>query len=250
MEPIVLLVDDIMFAVRLENLVRQAGYKPVFAVNDAALTKALTAAPVLAIVDLFSAGLPWEPLVRQIKGPGKKSNHVPVLAFAPHTDAALRQRALAAGCAAVVARSAIVNRLPALVARHRWRVAQTCCAEPLPPLVVRGLQEFNRGQYYRCHETLEDAWNAESRSVRLLYQGILQIAVGFFHIKKGNWRGAVKVLERGIPKVARFAPVCQSVDVASLLMAAQAVQTEILRLGADGLASFDTRQLPKVTWEA
>ncbi len=249
MEPIVLLIDDIMFAARLEDLVRQTGYKPIFAVNEATLTKAMTTAPVLAIVDVFSVGMNWEMLVRQIKGPGKKSDHVPVLAFSPHTDTALQKRALDAGCAAVVARSAIVNRLPALVEKHRWQVAHFCCDESLSPLVVRGLQEFNRGQYYRCHETLEDAWNAESRPVRLLYQGILQISVGFFHITKGNWRGAVKVLERGIPKIARFSPVCQSVNVASLLLAAQTVQTEILQLGADGLANFDTQRLPKIEWK-
>ena len=126
---------------------------------------------------------------------------------------------------------------------------QIYCGESLPPLVVRGLQEFNRGQYYRCHETLEDAWNAEPRSVRLLYQGILQIGVGFFHITKGNWRGAVKVLERGILKIVRFEPGCQGVDVASLLAGARAVHTEILRLGADGLAAFDVNSLPKIVWE-
>ncbi len=249
MEPIVLLVDDIMFATRLENLVRQAGFKPIFAENEAALTRAMTTAPVLAMVDIFSAGMNWEPLVRQIKGPGKKSDHVPVLGFGPHTDMTLRRRALDAGCAAVVARSAIVTQLPALVEKHRWRVEHPCCGGSLPPLVERGLQEFNRGQYYRCHETLEDAWNAEARSVRLLYQGILQIGVGFFHITKGNWRGAAKVLERGIPKLARFAPACQGVDVAALLADAQTVHTEILRLGADGLARFDTHRLPKIVWE-
>ncbi len=249
MEPIVLLVNDIMFATRLENLVRQAGFTPIFAVDEAALTRSMTRAPVLAIVDIFSPGLNWEPLVRQIKGPGRKSDHVPVLAFGPHTDAPLRRRALDAGCTAVVARSAIVSQLPALVEKHRWRVEHTCCGESLPPLVVRGLEEFNRGQYYRCHETLEDAWNAESRSVRLLYQGILQIGVGFFHITKGNWRGAMKVLERGIPKIARFAPACQGVDVASLLADAQTVHTEILRLGADGLADFDVARLPKISWK-
>lgn len=250
METVVLLIDDIMFATRLEGLVRQAGYAPVFASDEAALTRALTAAPVLAIVDLFDAALRWENLVRQLKGPGKKADHVPVLGFGPHTDLDLRTRALDAGCAAVVARSAIVNSLPALVEKHRWRVADIPCDEPLPPLVVRGLHEFNAGKFYTCHETLEDAWNAEKRSVRLLYQGILQIGVGFFHITKGNWRGAVKVLERGIPKVARFSPKCMGIDVAALLADAQTVQREILALGENEMEVFDMSTLPKIRWEA
>ncbi len=249
MDTIVLLINDIMFSTRLEGLVRHAGYTPVFATDEAALTRALTAAPVLAIVDLFDAALGWENLVRAIKGPGKKANHVPVLGFGPHTDVALRARALDAGCAAVVARSAVVGNLPALVEKHRWRVADIPCDESLPPLVARGLQEFNAGEYFTCHETLEAAWNAEPRSVRLLYQGILQIGVGFFHITQGNWRGAVKVLERGISKTARFAPECMGIDVAALLAGAQAVHREILSLGEAGLPAFDVSTLPKIRWE-
>ncbi len=249
MEPIILLINDIMFATRLENWVRHAGYRPIFATDEAALTRALTAAPVLAIVDLFGAGLNWERLVRQIKGPGKKSDHVPVLGFGPHTDLVLRERALAAGCAAVVARSAVVKRLPALIEKHRRYVTVDFCAESLPPLVVRGLQEFNLGKFYTCHETLEDAWNAESRPVRLLYQGILQIGVGFFHITQNNRCGAVKVLERGIPKLARFAPRCQGIDVAALLAAAQAIHREIMDLSESAFAAFDVTQFPKIYWE-
>jgi len=245
-QPIVLIVDDLMFGPRLEGLVRQAGYEPLFATDETALTKAMVQAPALCIVDLFANSFEWERLVRFVKGPAKKNDHVPILGFGPHQDLALRERALQAGCTAVVGRSAIVSNLPRLIEQNIWRIDEEACANVLPPLALQGIREFNQGLYFECHETLEDAWNEEQGTIRLLYQGILQIAVGYLHIRRHNWRGAVKVLERGIPKAARFRPTCQGVDVQDVVAQAQAIRAELVALGPDRIADFDTTALPKV----
>jgi ActR/RegA family two-component response regulator len=245
-QPIVLIVDDLMFAPRLEALVGQAGYEPLYATDETALTQAMVQAPALCIVDLFASTFDWERLVRFIKGPAKKNDHVPVLGFGPHVDLVLREQALKAGCTTVVGRSAIVTNLPALIEKNIWRVDPEVCAKPLPPLVWRGIEEFNQGLYFECHETLEDAWNEEGGTVRILYQGILQIGVGYLHITRQNWRGAVKVLERGIPKTARFRPTCQGIDVTDVVAQAQAVRAKILELGPDRIGEFDTSKFPKI----
>src|SRR3712207_7238877 len=69
--------------------------------------------------------------------------------------------------------------------------------EGLPDLALRGIEEFNRGEFYECHEYLEEAWMQEPRRVRFLYQGILQVGVGFYHQQNGNWRGATGLLRNG-----------------------------------------------------
>jgi predicted metal-dependent hydrolase len=245
-KPIVLMVDDLMFAPRLENLVRQAGYVPLFAIDETQIIQIMVRAPVLGIIDLSATTFNWERLVRFVKGPGKKNNHVPILGFGPHIDLELRERALTAGCTAVVGRSAITTNLPTLIEKHIWRIAPEDCAQPLPPKALKGIEEFNQGLFFECHETLEDAWNAEAGLVRMLYQGILQLAVGYLHITRKNWRGAVKVLERGIPKVAHFHPVCQGIDVAEAVAQAQAVRAELVRLGPERIEEFDTTAFPKI----
>ena len=245
-QPLVLIVDDLMFGPRLEAMARQAGYEPVYATDEARLAQALVQAPALCIVDLSASTFDWERLVRFVKGPMKKNDHLPVLGFGPHVDLDLRERALQAGCTAVVGRSAIVTNLPALIEKNIWRVEPEICARPLPPLALRGIAEFNQGLYFECHETLEEAWNEERGSVRLLYQGILQIGVGYLHITRKNWRGAVKVLERGIPKAARFRPTCQGVDVAGLVAQAQAIRAEIVALGPERIGEFDRSKFPKI----
>ncbi len=245
-ETVILIVDDLMFLPRLEAGLRHLGYQPLVATNETDLSRALFTAPVLVIIDLFSQSFDWERLVRFVKGPGKKAVHVPILGFGPHVDLALRERALAVGCNAVVGRGAIASQLSHLVEKHKWVIDRSRCREAPPPLLLEGLRLFNQGHYFECHEVIEDAWNEEKDPVRVMYQGILQIGVACYHVQKKNWRGAMKVLERGIPKARRFAPSCMDIDIAKLLADAEAIRQELLRLGPDWQGEFDPRLFPQI----
>ena len=120
------------------------------------------------------------------------------------------------------------------------------CQEPPPPLLLEGIAQFNRGEYFEQHETLELLWRAEPRDVRRLYQGILQIGVAFHHLRRCNHHGTVYMLRRGPRYLAPFAPRCQGVDVAALVAAAARALTEVERLGPGRLHEFDWRLAPKV----
>jgi uncharacterized protein len=120
------------------------------------------------------------------------------------------------------------------------------CDEPPPPLLLEGIAQFNRGEFFEQHETLELLWRAETRNIRYLYQGILQIGVAFHHLRKQNHHGTVYMLTRGQNYLAPFAPRCQRVDVQALLDAAAAALREVNRLGADRLAEFDWSLTPTV----
>ena len=121
-----------------------------------------------------------------------------------------------------------------------------CCEEPPPRELVDGIEQFNRGEFFEQHETLELLWRAERREIRYLYQGILQIGVGFHHWRRGNFHGAAVLLEEGIDHLRPFAPSCQGVDVAALLDDAAAALREVERLGPDRLEEFDWRLVPQV----
>ncbi len=69
--------------------------------------------------------------------------------------------------------------------------------EDVPELVLKGIEEFNKGEFYECHEYLEEAWMQEPSRVRFLYQGILQVGVCFYHQHNGIWRGATCLLRNG-----------------------------------------------------
>ncbi|HXH26009.1 MAG TPA: DUF309 domain-containing protein [Vicinamibacterales bacterium] len=115
-----------------------------------------------------------------------------------------------------------------------------------PPLLLEAIAQFNRGEYFEQHETLERLWRAETGPVRRLYQGILQIGVAFFHLRRGNFHGTVVMLERGLANLRPFAPVCQSVDVARLVAAAESALAAVKHLGPGRLDRFDWRLAPRV----
>ncbi|HYO29081.1 MAG TPA: DUF309 domain-containing protein [Thermomicrobiales bacterium] len=120
------------------------------------------------------------------------------------------------------------------------------CAGAPPAGVLEGIRLFNEREFYECHETIEHEWHAERRSVRRLYQGILQIGVGFLHALRGNHRGALLLLGDGIAKTAEFAPSCRGIEAGRLAVEAQACLDRLRDLGPERLASFDQEMIPRI----
>ena len=117
--------------------------------------------------------------------------------------------------------------------------ATAACQGSLPALAVRGLELFNQGAYFEAHEELELAWRAERGPVRELYRGILQIAVAYYHIQRGNYRGAVKMFLRSRTWLGPFPDCCCGVDLAGLRRDYFRVEEELLRLGPDRVEWVD-----------
>lgn len=120
------------------------------------------------------------------------------------------------------------------------------CSEAPPEGLLDGIRLFNAGEYYECHESLEAIWLEEKGPIRYLYQGILQIGVGFHHLGNDNFRGARILLENGIAKIDRFQPDCMSVDTRRLGDESRACLDHLLDLGPDRIDEFDWEMVPKV----
>ena len=116
----------------------------------------------------------------------------------------------------------------------------------VPELVLKGMEEFNKGEFYECHEYLEEAWMQEPGRVRFLYQGILQVGVGFYHLKNGNWRGATGLLRNGTARLKEFEPETLGIDVARLVRECERCLRELEELGRDRVGEFDRSGIPKV----
>ena len=116
----------------------------------------------------------------------------------------------------------------------------------VPELVLKGMEEFNKGEFYECHEYLEEAWMQEPGRVRFLYQGILQVGVGFYHLKNGNWRGATGLLRNGTARLKEFEPETLGIDVGRLVRECERCLRELEELGRDRVGEFDRSGIPKV----
>lgn len=86
----------------------------------------------------------------------------------------------------------------------------------MDPFLERGIELFNRGEYFQCHEELEFGWTRERGPRRLFLQSLIHMAVGFYHHQRGNPVGATRQLHKGLRKLSGYLPVCESVDTARL----------------------------------
>ena len=59
-----------------------------------------------------------------------------------------------------------------------------------PAELGRAIAEFNQGQFWHCHETLEMIWLPEKYPLRLFYHGLIKAAVGLLHLERRNRHGA------------------------------------------------------------
>ena len=100
------------------------------------------------------------------------------------------------------------------------RLREPGCPAPTEPPATeefsRALREFNEGEFFRCHETLEALWLREKYPQRLFYQGILKVAVGLLHRERGNDAGARAKLGEGLEMLEPFTPRFMGVEVSQL----------------------------------
>jgi len=240
-----MIVPNLMFATRVEDAARSAGAAVLTPIDQAVFLTALRDGARLVIIDSNAANVPWMEWVRAAKD-DPSTAAVPILAFGSHQDLDLRNRALGAGVDRYLARSNFSEGLNEFVAAAVREATADPCNEPLPEGVLRGIEEFNAGQYFEQHETLELVWRAERRPIRDLYRGVLQIGVACLQVERGNAVGALKMIDRAVKWLQPFRPICQGIDVDRLLADAVRLRGVIERVGADQIDRVDRRLFPKV----
>jgi predicted metal-dependent hydrolase len=121
------------------------------------------------------------------------------------------------------------------------------CDQPPPPELLEGVAQFNAGEFFEQHETLELLWRDTRTPDRGLYHGILQIGVGFHHWRQGNFHGATALLDAGIERLRPFAPACKTVDVSLLIADATRARERLASLGKDAMSTADlARVAPQI----
>jgi predicted metal-dependent hydrolase len=113
--------------------------------------------------------------------------------------------------------------------------------ENYPSEWLQGIAEFNAGEYYACHDTLEALWMDAIDPDKKFYQGVLQIAVACYHLHNRNWRGAVTLLGEGIGRLPYYQPVYAGIDVVGLIGESTNLLRILQSIGIDGIGAFVDR---------
>lgn len=114
--------------------------------------------------------------------------------------------------------------------------------ESVPSDFWQGVEQFNSGQFYACHDTLEALWIEASEPEKSFYQGVLQIAVALYHLSNRNWRGAVILLGEGSNRLRRYPSTYSGIDVDELLYQSAALLSALQKAGAEKITALDLSQ--------
>lgn len=276
-QTILAFVADLFFSSRIEQVARRMGYEIhwIEKAEDlfpgrfsssirqyaehlegpgAVLMQKLTnMQPVLLIFDLNNSDIPWQSWIALIKS-APATRRLPVICFGSHVDVEVFKIAKDVGADTVVARSRFVNDMPKLIEKYARKMdfgaLQDSCALPLSGMAIKGLEEFNRGEYFQAHESLEEAWNEDTSPGRELYRAILQIAVAYLQIGRGNYRGAVKMFLRVRQWIDPLPDWCRGVNVARLRADSIRVYQMLLELGSERLPEFDYSLMKPLEYKA
>jgi predicted metal-dependent hydrolase len=268
-------VADLMFAVKIEEAASRLGYRVQWIENAAQIAPPDTGTPegqiaehlvgpgavlldrltlwlpALIIFDLGNQAVPWREWVVLIKT-SPATRRIPVICYGPHVEADALRAARSAGADIVLPRSRFARELPELIQRHArvpdYAGLENACLQPLSSLAIKGLELFNQGEYFEAHELLEEAWNEDETPARELYRAVLQAAVAYLQIERGNFNGAMKMFLRLRQWIAPLPDQCRGIDIGQLKADVRQAYDLLAGLGPERIGAFDRRLLKPVRY--
>jgi len=96
------------------------------------------------------------------------------------------------------------------------------------PRIDEGISLFNSGEFFACHDVLEDFWGELTCPEKAFFQGLIQAAVAMHHFEEGNLGGARRMHGSCSVYLNPFTPTCGGIDVARLLADLQFCFRELL----------------------
>ncbi len=112
-QPLILLIPDLFFSVKVADVARGLGYQTREVANADTLVAAAREGARGVVLDT-QAGSDWQNAVRVLKA-DPATARIPILAFGSHVDVTATRAAVAAGCDRLVTRGKFAQELPHLL---------------------------------------------------------------------------------------------------------------------------------------
>ncbi|MDG1136307.1 MAG: DUF309 domain-containing protein [Bacteroidales bacterium] len=90
-------------------------------------------------------------------------------------------------------------------------------------LFEKGLNEYEKGDYFEAHEAWEDLWSDYNFPDRKFIQGLIQLSVSFVHLSNGNMIGAKNLLKKCQQKFSDYKGIHRQININELKFAIEAV---------------------------
>jgi predicted metal-dependent hydrolase len=114
-------------------------------------------------------------------------------------------------------------------------------------LLANGQAAYNECDFWTAHDIFEDCWRGEEGDLRLMLQGLIQVATGFHTAVIGRRpSGAVKLLRGGVEKLQRIPDGLGGFAVERFRGSVAQTLGDIERWRDGELTDFDVARIPKL----
>jgi predicted metal-dependent hydrolase len=110
---------------------------------------------------------------------------------------------------------------------HRATLAPFTDADNRAVGLERGLELIRAGAYFEAHEELEDEWREAPAPERDFLQGLVHVAVAWYHAGRDNRPGCERQLEKAARRLGPYRPSHRGVDVESVLAQVAGAQRRV-----------------------
>ncbi|MGH7812807.1 MAG: DUF309 domain-containing protein [Candidatus Binataceae bacterium] len=119
-------------------------------------------------------------------------------------------------------------------------------SKPPADFFHQGIELFNAGRFFECHEAWEEVWLRAEGGEKLFLQGMIQAAAAILHAQRGNLEGVRTLRDKSLEKLDRCGAACRGIALDELRDALRKYFETVLRSDAARLpATPRIRRLPR-----
>mgnify|MGYP002837764493 CR=1 FL=1 len=107
-----------------------------------------------------------------------------------------------------------------------------------------GIILFNDKKYYDAHESWEKLWAEYKLEDDIFIQGLIQLAVAFFHITNLNLKGSRNLFIKCLPKLKNFPPNHRNLNLSEIIDCAESSYEKVNSIEISN--HFDWDLAPKI----
>lgn len=119
-------------------------------------------------------------------------------------------------------------------------------AEASAAALWRAIESLNAGEVEKAREELHALMLASPARLRPFYQGMVTLALGLNHLRRGEQPGLLRMLRQAGERLAPLRPDFLGVDIDRLLDSIEAARDEALRLGVRRFDAFPAELRPRI----
>ena len=112
----------------------------------------------------------------------------------------------------------------------------------------QGIREFNERRFFEAHDVLEDFWHEYREADRTFLQGLIQVAVGFYHLENGNYKGSRSQFTKAIAKLQDYLPDHHGIETQHFLAHVKQWLSTVEQLEQGATVAVDYNNFPSIEY--